>query len=56
MICPVALMSYLRVDTHPAPLSHDEALGKVASLVGLPHVRVVSEQDGFLDAIQARRR
>jgi uncharacterized protein len=22
----------------------------VASLVGLPHVRVVSEQDGFLDA------
>jgi predicted nucleic acid-binding protein len=28
----------------------DEALGNVAALVELPHVRVVSEQDGFLDA------
>jgi uncharacterized protein len=48
------LMSYLRIATHPrifaAPLNPDEALSNVASLVGLPHVRVVSEQDGFLDA------
>ncbi len=48
------LMAYLRIATHPrifaAPLNPDEALGNVAALVELPHVRVVSEQDGFLDA------
>ena len=48
------LMSYLRIATHPRifaqPLNPDEALGNVAALVGLPHVRVVSEEDGFLDA------
>lgn len=48
------LMSYLRIATHPrifaAPLSPDEALGNVSALVGLPHVRAVSELDGFLDA------
>jgi uncharacterized protein len=48
------LMSYLRIATHPrifaAPLSPDEALGNVSALIGLPHVRAVSEQDGFLDA------
>jgi predicted nucleic acid-binding protein len=40
------LMSYPRIATHPrtfaAPLNPDEALSNVASLVGLPHVRVVS--------------
>lgn len=48
------LMSYLRIATHPrifaAPLNPDEALGNVMALVGLPHVRAVSELDGFLDA------
>jgi toxin-antitoxin system PIN domain toxin len=48
------LMSYLRIATHPrifsAPLSPDEALGNVSELLGLPHVRAVSELDGFLDA------
>jgi len=48
------LMAYRRIATHPrifvAPLSPDEALGNVAALVGLPHVRVVSELEGFLDA------
>jgi toxin-antitoxin system PIN domain toxin len=48
------LMSYLRISTHPrifsVPLSPEEALGNVAALLGLPHVRAVSELDGFLDA------
>jgi len=48
------LMSYLRLATHPrifaAPLSPDEALANVVALLGLPHVRAVSELDGFLDA------
>jgi uncharacterized protein len=47
-------MSYLRIATHPrifaAPLSPDEALANIAALVGLPHVRAVSELDDFLDA------
>lgn len=48
------LMSYLRVATHPsifsAPLSPEEALGNVTALLTLPHVRAVSELDGFVDA------
>ena len=48
------LMSYLRIATHPrifsAPLSPDEALGNIMALINLPHVRALSELDGFLDA------
>jgi uncharacterized protein len=48
------LMSYLRIATHPrifsAPLSPDEALSNVTTLLALPHVRAVSELDGFIDA------
>jgi uncharacterized protein len=48
------LMSYLRIATHSrifsAPLTPDGALGNVLALIGLPHVRAVSELDGFLDA------
>ena len=48
------LMSYIRIATHPrifaAPLSPDEALSNVTALVELPHVRAVSELDGFLEA------
>ena len=48
------LMSYIRIATHPrifaAPLSPDEAVGNVTALLGLPHVRAVSELDGFLEA------
>jgi len=42
--------------THPrifaAPLSPEEALGNVSALIGLPHVRAISELDEFLDAYQ----
>lgn len=48
------LMSYLRIATHPrifsAPLTPEESLANVTALIGLPHVRAVSELDGFLDA------
>jgi toxin-antitoxin system PIN domain toxin len=48
------VMSYIRIATHPriftAPLSPAEALANVASLAGLPHVRFLAEEPGFLDA------
>jgi uncharacterized protein len=48
------LMSYLRIATHPsifaAPLTPEEALSNIVALLTLPQVRVVSEQDGFIDA------
>ena len=48
------LMSYLRIATHPrifaSPLSPEEASGNVRALLALPHVRAVSELDGFMDA------
>ena len=44
-------MSYLRMATHPSvfvhPLSPREAMANVDALVGLPHCRIVGEQDGF---------
>jgi uncharacterized protein len=47
------VMSYLRIATHPgifrAPLSPAEALRNVEALVALPHVRLLSEDEGFLD-------
>jgi uncharacterized protein len=47
-------MSYLRIATHPrifaAPLSPDEALGNISTLIALPHIRAVAELDSFLDA------
>lgn len=48
------LMAYLRIATHPsvfaAPLAPAEALNNIGALLALPHARVVSEQDGFMDA------
>lgn len=45
------LMGYLRMATHSAlftrPLTPDEAARNVEALVGLPHVRVISEEEGF---------
>lgn len=45
------LASYLRLSTHPAvfasPLSPADAEANVDSLLSLPHVRVLSEQEGF---------
>ncbi|MGE3842075.1 MAG: TA system VapC family ribonuclease toxin [Vicinamibacterales bacterium] len=48
------LMAYLRIATHSrifsAPLTPDEAWANVDGLLALPHVRVVSELQGFRDA------
>ena len=47
------LVGYLRLATHPAifrsPLTPEQAEHNVALLVGLPHARVLSEQEGFWD-------
>ena len=47
------ITSYLRMATHPAvfsrPLSHDEAARNIEALLGLPHVRILSEEEGFWD-------
>lgn len=44
-------MGYLRMATHPSifdrPLSHDEALHNVETLLALPHCRVIGEEEGF---------
>ncbi len=48
------LMAYLRIATHPsifaAPLTPEEALSNINALLALPHSRIVSEQNGFMDA------
>jgi uncharacterized protein len=48
------LMSYIRIATHPRifarPLSPDEALGNISTLLALPQARAVSELEGFMDA------
>ncbi len=47
------LIAFLRIATHPRifarPLSPDDALGNVESLLSLPRVRVLSEGEGFLE-------
>ena len=50
------LMSYLRMTTHPRiftqPLSPLEALKNIRGLLSLPHVRTISEGEGFLEVYQ----
>ena len=47
------VMAYLRMATHPrifgAPLTPAEALANIDGLAGLPHVRLLGEEEGFLD-------
>jgi hypothetical protein len=47
------LTAFLRIATHPRifsrPLSPDDALGNVESLLRLPRVRILSEREGFLE-------
>ncbi len=45
------IMAFLRIATHPSiftnPLSPQDAQSNIASLISLPHVRLLSEADGF---------
>ena len=47
------LLGYVRLVTHPGmlprPLAAADALGNVAALLGLAHVRAPGEGDGFLE-------
>jgi toxin-antitoxin system PIN domain toxin len=47
------VMSYLRISTHSAifanPLQPEEAAHNAETLVRLPHVRMLAEEDGFWD-------
>ena len=49
----LTLMSYVRISTHPSifarPLAPRDALGNVEALLGQPRVRVLAEEDGFLE-------
>jgi toxin-antitoxin system PIN domain toxin len=49
-----SLLAYQRIATHPSifasPLSTDEALSNIQSLLALPRARVIVEDAGFLDA------
>ena len=44
-------MGYLRISTHAAvfehPLSPEEAMANMESLLNLPHARILSEEEGF---------
>ena len=46
-----SIMGYLRMATHPAifakPLSPKEATSNIEALLAQPHVRALSEDDGF---------
>jgi len=45
------LLGYVRIATHPAvfgnPLTPEEAMGNVDALLARPHVRTLSEDQGF---------
>lgn len=51
------LMSYLRIATHPhifrEPLSPRDALGNIEALLSLPQVRLLHEEEGFLQVYRA---
>jgi toxin-antitoxin system PIN domain toxin len=51
------VMSYLRVATNSAvfshPLSPDEAMTNIETLLNLPHARFLSEGEGFWDVYRA---
>ena len=53
----ITVMSYLRMATHPrifsAPLSQPDAESNMERLLAFPHVRVISELEGFWEVYRA---
>jgi toxin-antitoxin system PIN domain toxin len=51
------VMSYLRIATHPAvfdhPLSPEEAMANIETLLNVPYARLLSEEEGFWEAYRA---
>ncbi len=51
------IMSYLRIATHPSifdePLSPEEAMANVETLLKLPQTHCLSEEDGFWESYRA---
>lgn len=51
------IMSYLRIVTHPSifdePLSPEEAMANVETLLNLPNTRCVTEEEGFWESYRA---
>ena len=51
------IMSYLRISTHPSifdePLTPEEAMANVETLLNLPHSRCLAEEDGFWETWRA---
>jgi len=49
----LTVMGYLRIATHPSvfghPLTPDEAMANIETLLNLPHTRFLSEEEGFRD-------
>ncbi len=47
------VMGYLRIATHPSifgkPLTPDEAMANIGTLLSLPHMRFLSEEERFWD-------
>jgi toxin-antitoxin system PIN domain toxin len=47
------VIGYLRIATHPSifgqPLTPDEAMANIGTLLNLPHTRFLSEEEGFWD-------
>jgi uncharacterized protein len=47
------VMGYLRISTHPSifnqPLTPAEAMENIGTLLNLPHMRFLSEEEGFWD-------
>ena len=56
-LCWPTIMSYLRIATHPSifdePLTSEDAMANVETLLNLSHSRFLAEEDGFWTTWQA---
>lgn len=54
------VMAYLRISTHPRifanPLSYAEAVANMDTLINCPHIRILTEDEGFWEAYKRSAR